>query len=113
MPEQLNSINEIPTYIQALLNIIAFLITAVAVWYGYFVRGRDKANSNLSDYTKSFDLKVFRKLGEDVNRIANSLEQIYTTMKHDSDEAEIARRVEEHLIRQQRGRKKLKDDDVT
>lgn len=88
--------DEIPAYIQALLNIIAFFVAAAAMWYAYFVKGRHKAG--LGDQENGLtNYKLIYKMNDNLFRIANSLEQIHDIVKHDSDEAEIQRRVKERL----------------
>lgn len=109
----INNPGDIPVYIQALLNLIAFLIAAVAVWYAYFVKGKDKASgtADLPDIISSFDARVWRGMGEDfkrltkdVNRLATAAEKIEAVLQHDSTEAEIERRVKEQLrAKQARG----------
>lgn len=101
-----NVIPEIPAYIQTILNALAFLIAATTMWYGYFVRGKKKAESpvlQVSPSTPSImtvpDPALVAKISQDVERIADSAETISSLMsKHDMEE-EIDRRIKDRLER--------------
>lgn len=98
MPSQPPLPSELPTYFQALINIVGFLIASVAVWYAYFVKGRSKADT---DAPPALDnIRALKSIADDVKRLANASEKIYDVLKHESDEAEIQRRVKEQLLRE-------------
>lgn len=98
MPGQTNHLSDLPTYFQALINIVGFLIASVAVWYAYFVKGRSKADVGTPPALDN--IRALKSISEDVERLANAADKIYDVMKHESDEAEIQRRVAEQLRRE-------------
>lgn len=97
--------HEIPVYLQALLNIIAFLVAAVAVWYAYFIKGiRASKTESITGFRLPFDDRFVERFGEDIGRMADATEHIKTsiqsikeTMRKSADEAEIERRVSERI----------------
>lgn len=86
---------DLPSYFQALLSIIGFLIASAFAWYAYYVKGKKEIQS--ATEVPWFDLKVFRKMGEDLTRLADVAEKSYTILKKNSEEAEIQRRVDDEL----------------
>jgi len=92
---------EIPSYFGALLNIIAFLIAGSAAWYAYFVKGKEKSSTGDVPW---IDARTVRHIGEDLRRLADSAEAIAALLKHEAEENEIQRRVQEAL------RKKKNDE---
>lgn len=103
--QELTNPEEIPVYLQALLNVVAFLISAVAVWYAYFIKGIKAAGKELgSDVSVSLpvDEGFIKRLGKDIARIADAIEAMRNIMQKGADEAEINRRVEERLAAERR-----------
>lgn len=99
-----NVVPEIPGYVQAILNSLAFLIAATTMWYGYFVRGKKKSESPViptSPTTPSvsyfLDPLIITKFSSDLDRITTSIESIAHTMQNNAMEDEINRRLRERL----------------
>lgn len=92
----------IPVQLQAILNAVAFLIAATAMWYAYFIKGKSKAADEGDDYPRvqrhPFTFEDVQNICENLGRIATSAEKMEAIMKHEADEAEIARRVRMELI---------------
>ncbi len=97
-------IPDIPVYIKTILNGIAFLIAAVTMWYGYFVRGKKRAGSPVPQIspatpsiTQLLDPNTVKDIGGNVSRIANSLDEMARLMRQNAIEVEIERRVKERI----------------
>lgn len=104
MPEALPpDPTQIPAYLQALLNIIAFLISATAVWYAYFIKGKSQASPSQGTPNSSlvFEVEMVRRISRDLNRMAESMEEMLNLMKKGEVEAEIERRVRQELKRRE------------
>lgn len=96
----------IPVQVQAVLNAVAFLIAATAMWYAYFIKGKSKADDKGDDYPRAqrlpFTFEDVQSICTNLDRIAEAAEKIEGIMKHEADEAEIARRVRIELLRHKR-----------
>lgn len=96
----------IPVQVQAILNAVAFLIAATAMWYAYFIKGKSKAANEGDEYPRvqrhPFTFEDVHSICTNLERIAVSAENIHEIMKHEADEAEIARRVRMELLQHKR-----------
>lgn len=111
MPELINLQYEFPDHVKALLNIVAFLIAASCVWYAYFIKGKDSVKTykpTILPELNYIDGRVIRKIGEELERIANVVEEIHKLLQVSYMEEEIARRASMEVERRLTTRKRSK-----
>jgi hypothetical protein len=111
----------LPESLKVALNAIAFLAAATSVWYAYFVKGKKAAVTASEEVEVAskhlvispVDGQVLHTLSHNIERVADALEEISSTMHRSATEAEIERRVREQLTHVNGGGNGVHMKDIT